>query len=379
MRLRCDRVDQFRLLRTSAARAASLPVPSGLVHQLDEMPDRLTQFLRRHHPDRASVTVEHYEVLPGGYSRAMAKATVRWDADTVETLILRGDPPAGVALFDTDRSAEWSLLSALTEIAEISMPAARYFDATGDELGTKCIVLELAHGPSLQALLTAHPEQGDASALDRLADLAAQVVLTPIERLPTSVPRPESWDAFMDQRIGAWKATEQSVDFSDPFMRYVGAWLDANRPAPIELRLIHGDFQNSNILVDPADGRFQLIDWEFTQLGDPRNDLGWYQAYSSAAPPNLIENDPMRFCQRYCDATGFSLEQVNPISIGYFTILGAIQIFAQLTSTTNEFAKGNGSGIGVPYNVNAMSFGHKIWLEVSQALEAAMAQMGAAQ
>jgi aminoglycoside phosphotransferase (APT) family kinase protein len=336
------------------------------------MPERLAAFLRHHHHDHPSLVVKHYEALTGGYSRTMAKAIVRWDSERTETLILRGDPAAGAGLFDTDRGAEWELLRALTELGDVSMPAARYFDDTGQWLGTRCIVLELAHGQSLQATLAASPEHNDDATLDRLADLAAQVARTDVSKLPATVTTPSSWQAFLDQRIALWRNAEIGLGICEPFMRYVGAWLDAHRPAPIEMTLVHGDFQNSNILVDPATGQFQLIDWEFAQIGDPRIDLGWYQAYSSAAPPNLIERDPMRFCTRYCAATGFTLEQINPVSLGYFTILGAIQIFSQLVTAVDAFANGNGSGIAVPYNLNAMTFGHKIWMEVSTMLEHAM-------
>jgi hypothetical protein len=59
--------------------------------------------------------------------------------------------------------------------------------------------------------------------------------------------------------------------------------------------------------------------------------------------------------------------------LGYFTILGAIQIFANIMSTTTRWVTEGGAGVQIPYNVNSMAFGHKVWLEVSAALEQAMA------
>ena len=64
------------------------------------MPDKLAAFLTRHAGRAATVT--NYEPMTGGYSRLMAKATVRWDDGKVEHLVLRGDPPPGKAMMETE-------------------------------------------------------------------------------------------------------------------------------------------------------------------------------------------------------------------------------------------------------------------------------------
>ncbi len=339
------------------------------------MPERLERFLRLHHPDRTHLRVVSYRVMAGGYSRSMARADIEWiagDPTSADVLVLRGDPPPGTALLETDRAAEWELLSFLTAHGGVPMPAARAFDATGEHLGTKAIVLELAHGPTLQALLGSEPTADRQALSQRLADLAGQVHRIPVDDLPATLARPASWDAYLDAKIAVWKESELVNGEREPFVRYMGAWLAAHRPPAMPLTLCHGDFQNSNILVHP-DGTLQLIDWEFAHIGDPREDLGWYKAYSSAAPPDLTEVDLAAFCDRYCAATGASPEAVNPVTLGYFTILGAIQIFANIMQMTTWWVTDGGAGVQIPYNVNSMAFGHKVWLEVSSALEQAMA------
>ena len=57
--------------------------------------------------------------------------------------------PPGEAMLETDRDTEWEVLQALTALGTVPMPAARYYDATAEHLGTKCIVLDCAPGPSL--------------------------------------------------------------------------------------------------------------------------------------------------------------------------------------------------------------------------------------
>ena len=51
-------------------------------------------------------------------------------------------------------------------------------------------------------------------------------------------------------------------------------WLEANRPAPAEPRVVHGDFRLGNLMVGP-DGLRAVLDWELAHLGDPMEDLGW--------------------------------------------------------------------------------------------------------
>jgi aminoglycoside phosphotransferase (APT) family kinase protein len=51
-------------------------------------------------------------------------------------------------------------------------------------------------------------------------------------------------------------------------------WLGANRPDPVEPRVVHGDFRLGNVVVGP-EGLASVLDWELAHTGDPREDLGW--------------------------------------------------------------------------------------------------------
>jgi hypothetical protein len=67
------------------------------MHDVSAMPERLAAFLAAVDAGRKA-TVTSYEPIIGGYSRLMARADVTWSDGTVETLILRGDPPPGKAM-----------------------------------------------------------------------------------------------------------------------------------------------------------------------------------------------------------------------------------------------------------------------------------------
>ena len=84
----------------------------------------------------------------------------------------------------------------------------------------------------------------------------------------------------------------ETVDAATTLANYERTWRDAGpvRPAieaafrwmerrlPREdapVRLVHGDFRNGNLMVDPDRGLAAVLDWELAHLGDPAEDLGW--------------------------------------------------------------------------------------------------------
>jgi len=334
------------------------------MHDVAEMPGRLKGFLGEMAPNR-ECRVTTYEVLTGGYSRSMARAEVTWEDGSTETLVLRGDPPEGQGVFVTDRDQEWAVLQALTRSGRTPMPAARWYDATGAHLGTKTIVLDWCSGPSLRSLL----EQGvdlDRHTVD-LVDTMAAIHTLDLSTVVSALPTPEGWETYMDGLLGEWRFAEKAHPEAMPVVRYVGAWLDSHRPVPMAFTLLHGDFQASNILVEG--GSQHLIDWEFAHIGDPREDLGYYNVYSSAAPPNLYERDPEAFLARYRERTGASEDAVNPLTVAYFSAVAAVKVFSGVLAAVGAMATGRGRGIMTTYNLNALTIGHRNFLAICRMLD----------
>jgi aminoglycoside phosphotransferase (APT) family kinase protein len=63
----------------------------------------------------------------------------------------------------------------------------------------------------------------------------------------------------------------------NPVWEYAWRWLSRRVPAHAASEpwgLVHGDFRVGNLLVTP-DGLSAAIDWEFSHLGDPHEDLAW--------------------------------------------------------------------------------------------------------
>jgi len=330
------------------------------MHDPAAMPERLAAFLSHHDVGR-DATVTSYDAMVGGYSRLMARAVVEWSDGTVETLVLRGDPPPGKAMMETDRDAEHALLRALTEAEAVAMPGVRGYDATGDHLGTKCIVLEFVPGRSLQAILNDLDADTQLAHRDDLVDTMARVHSIDIDAISLPLPRPTDWDTYLGGLIDRFRQADRGHAEPVPFLRYVAAWLDAHRPPPLPLRVVHSDFQPANIMVTEAGGH-QVIDWELTHIGDPREDLGYYNVYSAASGPSLFAPDPEGFLARYRERTGFSEEAVNMQTLAYFSSLAAVTVYSQILAGAGAFARGANAGLMTTYTMNALSIGHSNFL-----------------
>jgi aminoglycoside phosphotransferase (APT) family kinase protein len=233
-------------------------------------------------------------------------------------------------------------------------------------------VLECSPGRSVQVALE---HSADLLAhRDAFVDSLAAVHAVPLEELPPCLPRPASWDAYLEERIGLWAETEGALAEASPIMRYVGAWLASHRPPPMDLVLCHGDYQAPNALLQP-DAAVQLIDWEFAHIGDPREDLGWYVVVSAASPPSLYSPDPGAFLTRYRRQTGADEIHVNEATVGYFSMVAMVKVFAGIVLGASAMARGLNASVLTTYNLNAIAIGHMNCLDACAALAEPLASL----
>jgi aminoglycoside phosphotransferase (APT) family kinase protein len=322
------------------------------------MSERFQRFLDAVEPDRGA-TVISYRPISGGYSRVTAVSEVRWGDGAEERFVLRADPQVGTGVFSSERDPEWDLLQALSEVDTVVIPKPRWYDATGEFFGAKCIVMEHCEGVPLQSTLAEDKDPSEATEV--YLEVAAAIQRTPLDALPTDMERPADWDTYLDSAIEIYERAERDIPDCSPVVRYVTAWLRAHRPPPVPLGLVHGDFQPGNILVAP-DRPPVVIDWEFTRIGDPREDIGYYS--SNPLPRNLYGVDPQRFLSTYRELTGLSETQVNSEVIDYFFMLGMASLFAQMMDGAAAIAEGRRSGLMNVFLINSLSYFHGKYLSI---------------
>jgi aminoglycoside phosphotransferase (APT) family kinase protein len=322
------------------------------------MPVRFERFLAAVEPDRTAA-VTAFKPISGGYSRVTALVDVRWSDGEEAKLILRMDPPPGKeGAFSSERDREWSVLQALWADGTVTIPRPRWYD-TGEHLGTKAIVMDFVDGTPLQ--LTLQPGGDFRPATDIYLDVAASLQRIPQKALPGEIDHPPDWDSAIDSAIDIYGRGERGLVESDPVIRYVTAWLRANKPPSVPLGVVHGDFQPGNILV--AEGREPVvIDWEFTRIGDPREDVGYYSG--SPLPNSLYTADSDYFLARYREVTGLSDEQANPDVMRYFFILGMAELMIQMMQGADSVARGEPKPVMNMFLINSISYFHENYVDI---------------
>jgi aminoglycoside phosphotransferase (APT) family kinase protein len=127
---------------------------------------------------------------------------------------------------------------------------------------------------------------------DDLVDLLAEIHAADVED-PALAPFRRGGDYLERQLRRFTELWPRNATRPIPVVDEVAARLAAERPAPVEPTVVHGDFRLGNTIV--AGGRIvAALDWEMGAIGDPRADLGYLVATWSehGGPPSLIGGSP---------------------------------------------------------------------------------------
>lgn len=323
------------------------------------MKAELEQLLRRHSGDPATFRLLRHERITGGYSRLMVRAWVE-DGGAERAYIVRADPPPGESIVESDRAAEWALLRALGDA--IPMPRTLWYEARSEELASPVICSEMIDGPSLLAASRACGPTGHYALGAPLCELAVAIHSFDVAALPAHMARATDWDAYIDLRIEEWREAGRRYPGSDAFLPMIAAWLAANKPPPVPLGLVHGDFQTGNVVVAP-DGGYRMIDWEMAHVGDPREDLGWLVLCGINQPPWLLADDPQGFFDRYAELMGYPPEAVDAEAIAYFTILGSTDVFIRVLDQLARLARGETSSAMLAYMADGVAGMESVFMD----------------
>lgn len=297
------------------------------------MQDQLQQLLARHWPDAEVIEIKEFAIIAGGYSRetyrfdAHVKRGGQWQA---VPLILRKDPPPASAILTTSRQMEHDVLHAVGKHTNIPVSHSHFAVMDPTVLGDRAMIIERVSGSGEPSLLFnggKNADQAEAVAT-HLCEMIAELHMTdPAKLNPTGQlndPRGvgidvSSWGAYMDSATEYYVRSYRDLEFS-PLPTVYDAYLQLRRqrPRPLPLVVVHGDFNPANFLYQ--DGRVTaLIDWENTHIGDPREDLGWLALMDGLSATNIFGSVTADggFLGHYNKLTGFD---VTPEEVAYFSM-----------------------------------------------------------
>ncbi len=213
------------------------------------------------------------ERLSGGASMETYRVTITTDDGPTPICLRRGT--GGV-----EREAETAiglpaeaLLMRTAGAAGVPEPQVHYVLADDDGVGVG-FLMEWLDGVTLGARIVRSPELDDVR--DRLAfQCGAELARIHAIDLDSTGLRDHLPELDPAQYLEQTWARYREYPTPQPAIDFTARWLAERLPVGVEHTLVHNDFRNGNIMVDPVTGLNAVLDWETAHIGDPMRDLGW--------------------------------------------------------------------------------------------------------
>lgn len=233
---------------------------------MNELEEKLGEVARRHLGGRG---IEGLKRLTAGATQEVWRFEL--DEDGGPTPIILRRAPGGTRVSDTaiGLETEAQLLEAAGRVG-VPVPAVRHVLRPGDGLGHG-FLMAFVEGETLGGRIVKSEEFAQARTV--LARQCGEV----LARLHTMDPGefPNLRRQTPAELVAQYKAIYAASAWPRPVFDLAFRWLEANCPPdPAEMRLVHGDFRNGNLMIGP-DGVRAVLDWEIAHVGDPMEDLGW--------------------------------------------------------------------------------------------------------
>ncbi|WP_431233126.1 phosphotransferase family protein [Mycolicibacterium psychrotolerans] len=218
--------------------------------------------------------VENLRALTGGASRTT------WAFDAVtgsqrRALILRTGPPDDVhAGMELEAAVQAAAAAAGAPVPEV-LVASDSVEALGNPF---LICGEIAGETIVRRIQRQLDDDGRATLLRQCAQ-----ALAAIHRGATDAPGLAEQD-----QMAEWHQRLDEMGDTTATFEWAFRWLQAHRPPPSPLRLVHGDFRMGNLIVDGSD-LAAVLDWELVHIGEIYEDLAWFciRAWRFGAPSSV--------------------------------------------------------------------------------------------
>jgi len=233
---------------------------------LSELEDKLGEVARRHLGARGII----------GLKRLTAGATQevwRFELDEAggPTPVILRRAPGGTRVSETaiGLETEAQLLEAAGALG-VPVPGVRHVLEPDDGLGHG-FIMTFVEGETLGGRIV--KSEAFEAARKTLAHQCGEILARLHTMDPAAFPRLKRQTPA--ELVAQYKAAYHASGWPRPVFDLAFRWLEQNCPPdPVEMRLVHGDFRNGNLMVGP-DGVRAVLDWEIAHVGDPMEDLGW--------------------------------------------------------------------------------------------------------
>jgi aminoglycoside phosphotransferase (APT) family kinase protein len=194
-------------------------------------------------------------LLAGGASKEA------WAVDTADGRELLVRRAAGGVIHEGTLSLrdEFEVLVAARE-AGVKVPEPIAY--LGEVEGREAFVMERVHGETIGRRIVKSPPP---ALSDEMADELAKIHSIPVERLPF-LRDADPFEIFYEEL--------DSIEGPHPAIELGLVWARDRIPLERPRVIGHGDFRLGNLVVAEA-GLVSVLDWEFSHVSDPAEDVAW--------------------------------------------------------------------------------------------------------
>lgn len=231
-------------------------------------PDALATFL--YYAVETPVTIHATRMLIGGASLETWAVTAGWDGHLHE-LIVRRDTDSKMSATALSRAEEFNLLQLMYGY-RVLVAKPLFLNERDTH---PYFIVERRDGTSIGVKVVRDPTLASAreKLLLQLATELAKIHAVRLEDALVVLP-PASNPNAAQMILTTLRASAQTLDPANAVWAFGLRWLERNLPPPSPLTVVHGDYRIGNVLVT-EEGLNGILDWEFSHLGDPAEDVAW--------------------------------------------------------------------------------------------------------
>ncbi len=250
-----------------------MTIIDGLTRE-DDFRERLTEYLEA--VLDAQIEIETLQPLGGGTSRDNWQVGVKIADQPLKQFILRRDLATSMNHKALEREQEFLLIQ-VAHASGVNVPRPCWYCVEPMILDAPFLIMDYVEGISSGSQVVNSPELAEARKVlpQQLGEQLARIhALNPNQTALDFLPRPRPGFSPAQEAISQTRTAIIGLGVHIPAFEFGLRWAQQHAPSCENPVVLHGDFRVGNFLVS-SKGLNGIIDWEFSRVGDPLEDIAW--------------------------------------------------------------------------------------------------------